>query len=254
MKLAIVGYGSMGHEIEFIARKRGHQCLTVDPAAGDADAKELVRDSLFDVQVALDFTHPASVMENIRFYTSHSLNAVIGTTGWHDHLAEVTKLVNESGIGLIWGANFSIGVNLFCRIIGQAAQLMDRIDDYDVYIHEDHHKRKADSPSGTAGMLEKIILNRISRKKRAVHECLNHRIAPDEMHVTSTRAGSIPGRHIVGFDSDADSIELIHTARNRSGFALGAVLAAEFIKDRRGFLGVEDMMDCILTGQGGNNV
>ncbi|MEK6950049.1 MAG: dihydrodipicolinate reductase C-terminal domain-containing protein, partial [Nanoarchaeota archaeon] len=151
-------------------------------------------------------------------------------------------------IGMIWSGNFSIGVNIYFKIIENAAKIMNKFTDYDMFVHEFHHNQKADSPSGTAVMIGKILTDNVDRKKKIVTEELKRRITPNELHISSTRSGSIPGTHIVGFDSPADTIELKHTARGREGFALGAIMAAQWIKDKKGFYNIDDLMDDIIGG------
>jgi 4-hydroxy-tetrahydrodipicolinate reductase len=157
-------------------------------------------------------------------------------------------MVEEAGIGLIWSGNFSLGVNIFFSLVKAAAQIFDQFTDYDPFVHEYHHLRKADSPSGTAEMIGNMLLERIGRKERLSTETLHRPIEGDELHVSSTRTGSIPGTHIVGFDSPVDTVELKHTARTREGFAAGAVAAAEWIADKHGFFAIEDMMNTITGG------
>lgn len=247
MKIAIVGYGTMGREIAGLAKERGIEYVTVDPDGGDFD--EITPEALGDADVATDFTHPEAVMENLRKYAEMGTNVVMGTTGWYDDMERVKNTVAGSDMGLIWSGNFSLGVNLFFRMVDFAARTVDNAAGYDVFLHEFHHNGKVDSPSGTAEMLGGILLENIRRKDELVFERLSRRIGKREIHVSSTRAGSIPGTHVVGFDSDADTIELKHTARNRRGFAEGALLAADFIIGRKGLYGIDDLMDHILEGE-----
>lgn len=246
MKIAIVGYGKMGHEIENTARARGLSFVTIDPSAPNAQYREINAESLNGVDVCVDFTHPSSVIGNIKKISKLNKNIVVGTTGWYDKMDEVKKAVQSSNIGVIWSGNFSIGVNIYFKIIENAARIMDKFNGYDVFVHEFHHNQKADSPSGTAVMAAKIILSNLSRKKKIVTEELKRKINPDELHVSSTRAGTITGTHIVGFDSAADFIEIKHFAKSRQGFALGAIMAAEWINGKKGFYGIEDMMKSII--------
>ncbi|MEK6949749.1 MAG: 4-hydroxy-tetrahydrodipicolinate reductase, partial [Nanoarchaeota archaeon] len=229
MNIAIVGYGKMGHEIENAAKGRGHSFVTIDPNDKSAQYREINKESLNGVDVCVDFTHPSSVLENIRKISSFKKNIVVGTTGWYDKLDEARKIAEHADIGLIWSGNFSIGVNIYFKMIENAARIMNKFSDYDVFVHEFHHNQKADSPSGTAIMAAKIILSNLGRKKKIVTEELKRKINPDELHVSSTRAGTITGTHIVGFDSAADYIEIKHFAKSRQGFALGAIMAAEWI-------------------------
>ena len=234
MNIAIIGYGKMGKEIERLAAAKGMKVVSIiDREGSGAPYSEINAESMKGVDVCIDFTHPDSALGNIRKIASHSKNMVIGTTGWYGDIHKAEEAVNKSNVGMIWSGNFSIGVNMFFRIIENAAGMMDNFDAYDAFVHEFHHSQKADSPSGTAAMIGRILLDGIQRKKKAVHGDLNRRISPDELHISSTRAGSIPGTHIVGFDSPADSIELKHTAKGREGFALGALMAAEWISGKK---------------------
>ena len=249
MKIAIIGYGKMGHEIENAAKGKGISTITIDPSAENANYKEINEESMKDVDVCVDFTHPDSVIGNIEKVSKFGKNIVVGTTGWYDNMDDVKKIVERAGTGLIWSGNFSIGVNVYFKIIENAAKIINNISDYDVFVHEFHHKNKADSPSGTAVMIGNILTDNIDRKKRVVTEELKRKIEPDELHISSTRGGSVPGTHIVGFDSAADTIELKHTARSRQGFAVGAVMAAEWINGKKGFYDINDLMKEIIGGQ-----
>lgn len=249
MNIVIIGYGKMGHEIEKVAKAKGITIKSIiDPNIEEAQYKEINEMSMKDVDVCVDFTHPNCVVENIKKISKFKKNIVVGTTGWYDKLEEVKKIVKEEKIGLIWSGNFSLGVNIFFKIIENSAKLINNFDDYDVFVHEFHHNQKADSPSGTAVMIGKILLENIKRKNKIVSEELKRKILPNELHISSTRSGSIPGTHIIGFDSSADTIELKHTARNREGFALGAIKAAEWINGKKGFYDINDMMKTISGG------
>ena len=252
MDIAIIGYGKMGHEIERIARAKGINARTIDPNEPSANYKQINNESMRNVDVCVDFTHPDSVIGNIEKIAKFRKNMVVGTTGWYDKSEKVRKIVENAKIGLIWSGNFSIGVNIYFKVIENAARIMNKFSDYDVFVHEFHHNKKADSPSGTAVMIGNILIDNLDRKKKVVTEELKRRIAPDELHVSSTRGGSIPGTHIVGFDSPADTIELTHTARGREGFASGVVTAAQWIQGKKGFYGINDMMKEIMGG--GKNV
>ena len=246
MNIAIIGYGKMGHEIERAAEAKGISVRTIDPTAGDADFKEINEESMRNIQVCVDFSHPNAVIGNIEKSAKFKKNIVVGTTGWYGSMDKLKKIVKDSGIGLIWSGNFSIGVNAYFKIIEQAAKIMNNINDYDVFVHEFHHNQKADSPSGTAVMIGKIITENMERKNKVVTQELKRKIEPNELHISSTRGGSIPGTHIVGFDSAADTIELKHTARSRQGFAAGAVMAAEWINKKKGFYDINDLMKSIV--------
>ena len=247
MDIAIIGYGKMGHGIEKAARAKGINVRTIDPNEPSANYKQINEESMKGVDVCVDFTHPDSVIENIKKIAKFKKNAVIGTTGWYNKMEEAKKIVENAKIGLIWSGNFSIGVNIYFRIIENAARVINKFNDYDLFVHEFHHNKKADSPSGTAVMIGKILVDNIERKKKIVTEELKRKIDPDELHISSTRCGTIPGTHIVGFDSSADTIELTHTARSREGFALGAVTAAQWIQGKKGFYDINDMMKSIIS-------
>jgi 4-hydroxy-tetrahydrodipicolinate reductase len=250
MNIAIIGYGRMGHEIERAAKEKGITIKSIiDPASEGATHAEISEEALRDVDVAIDFTHPEAVIENIKKVAALGKNMVVGTTGWYDKMDEAKSIVEEANTGLIWSGNFSLGVNIFFRIVGNAANIIDKFDDYDVFVHEFHHNQKADSPSGTALMIGKLLISSIQRKDKIVTEELKRKIEPNELHVSSTRGGSIPGTHIVGFDSKADTIELKHVARSRQGFAVGALRAAEFIKGKKGFFDIDSMMKGIIGGE-----
>ena len=249
MMIAIVGFGGMGQVVEQTAKQRGHEVVSIiDPNAEGATHKEIGIDSTAKADVCIDFTQPSVAMENIAKYCELGKSAVIGTTGWYEHLDKAKESVEKAGIGLLWAGNFSLGVNTFYRIIEAASKAIDKLPEYDVMALERHHNKKKDSPSGTAKMIEKILLENIKRKEKAVEEKLDRQIDENELHFASIRGGHTPGIHSVIFDSSADTIELTHTNRNREGLALGAVKAAEFLEGKKGFFGIDDLMKDILEG------
>jgi 4-hydroxy-tetrahydrodipicolinate reductase len=234
MRIALIGYGKMGREIEAIAREQGETIACVFDSKRPASAADLST-----VDVCIEFSTPSVVLSNIRAAIAARKAIVVGTTGWHRHLPELKEEVRDSG--LLYSANFSLGMNIFQRIVARAGELMENAPEYDPFIHETHHRLKADSPSGTALRLGEILLGRISRKKRVLSETSSGKIAADALHVTSTRAGHVTGTHVVGFDSDADLIELRHVAKNRRGFALGALTAARWLHGRKGIYTMDDV-------------
>jgi len=242
MTIALIGYGKMGKEVERLALERGWsiaaRLTSRSPAPSEKD--------LSGIDVGIHFAHPSSVADGVATWTRFRKNLVIGTTGWSSSLEEIRKLVEKAGTGMIYGANFSPGVHLFTRIVKQAASLIDRFPEYDVALHETHHAQKADSPSGTALMLGNILLERIRRKSEILAGPSSARIAPHQLQVGSQRVGAVVGTHTVLLDSLADTIELTHRAKNRTGFALGSLLAAEWIKTRTGVYSVEDMMTDLM--------
>lgn len=245
--IALIGYGKMGQLVERFAIAKGHTITAkVDPYASGCD-KEITQEALSGADVCIDFTHPQTAVANIKQMAALGKSMVIGTTGWYNQMDEIKQVVAQHQVGLIWSGNFSIGVNALFRIVGYAAQVFSNLPDYDVLGHEFHHKAKADSPSGTAAMLGKILLENMDRKQRLVVEMLDRKIEPDEIHFSSSRGGSIPGTHTVMFDSLVDTIEITHTARGREGFASGAVMAAEFIQGKTGFYNIDDLMNNVIS-------
>ena len=224
----------MGHEIETAAREQGETIAGTFDIGNPVDVA-----SLADVDVCIEFSTPQTVLQNIRVAIEARRDIVVGTTGWYDHLPEIRASVRDSG--LLYSPNFSIGVNIVFRLVRNAAKLMNKATEYDLYIHETHHRQKVDSPSGTALKLGEILLSEIDRKKRLETHALERRIEPEELHVSSTRVGTFAGTHTVGFESEADLIEITHTAKSRRGFALGAVRAAQWLKGRKGVFTMDDV-------------
>jgi 4-hydroxy-tetrahydrodipicolinate reductase len=236
MKIALIGYGKMGKMIEAAALLKGHSIV----AKVSKDQIENCS-ALQQAQVWIDFSHPNCVMENIKKGVKLGKDLVIGTTGWYENLDAVKELVADNNIGFLYSPNFSLGVNLFLKIVAEAAKLMNHIEYYDVSLFESHHNKKADSPSGTAKAIADLLINNITHKNKIVCNA-EGQIEPDALHIASLRCGSIPGTHSVIFDSPADSLTLTHQARNREGFASGAVAAAEWLKGKKGFFTIEDMI------------
>lgn len=246
MRIALIGYGRMGRLIKAIAEERGHFVRTIDPQAEGADFAEIDGAALDGIDVCIDFSHPGCALANIDRISAFGRSLVMGTTGWYGKLEEVRQMIAARGSGFLYASNFSIGVNAFTRIVRRAAALFNRIDAYDVGGIEYHHRKKADSPSGTAQSLGQALLAEIERKSKLVYDIIDRPIAPEELHFASVRCGAIPGTHEIVFDSEADTISLRHTARNRQGFAYGAVLAAEWLHGKRGFFTIDDLMADLL--------
>jgi 4-hydroxy-tetrahydrodipicolinate reductase len=246
MNVAIVGYGRMGRQIEKILNEKSIKVgATIDKFAEDAQFNQLNADALKGIDVAIDFSFPDTVIDNFRIYIENGVNVVMGTTGWFDRMDEVKKMVNDQ-IGVIWSGNFSLGVNLFFKVVEAAGKIFNHFSDYDSFLYEIHHNQKKDSPSGTAKMIGDILLKELDHKNKGVEEKLDRKINEDETHFASIRGGSVPGTHVVVFDSEADSVELKHTARNRNGFALGAIVAAKWIYNKKGFFSINDYMNEIF--------
>ncbi len=230
MKIALIGYGAMGKLIGKLAEEKGHEiAVVIDDADADLSAAELA-EKLKGSDVAIDFTTAEAVRRNVEACVAAGVPLVEGTTGWNGERAEIDRIVRNGDVAFVFGANFSIGVNLFYRIVEHAAQLMARFSEYEAFIEEQHHSRKKDAPGGTALKLKEIVAEHIKK----------------DFSVSATRAGNIPGTHRVGFDGPADQILLEHTARSREGFALGAIMAAEWIVGKTGFYEFGDVMEKIL--------
>jgi len=248
MRLALIGYGKMGKVLESLAAERGHQIVAiVDPTMPGARAR-LTPEAVAPAEVCLEFTHPAAAADNLLRLTEWGKPIVTGTTGWLARLDEVTAVVARRGNALVWGANFSVGVNLFYRLVARAAELFGALDDRDFYIMEAHHRAKADAPSGTARRLAEILLERAAAKTVPAPPALDRAIRPDELQTVSVRAGWITGTHRVGIEGPHDTIVLEHTARSREGFAAGAIKAAEWLPSAPpGLYRFEDVLDRILA-------
>jgi 4-hydroxy-tetrahydrodipicolinate reductase len=234
MRIALIGFGKMGREIDAIAREQGETVAQVFELGSEVRPEALV-----DVDVCIDFTMPEAVLANIRAAAEAKRDIVVGTTGWYQHLSEIKGAVRESG--LLYSANFSLGMNYFFRMVRRAGELMNSSKEYDPYVHEIHHKQKMDSPSGTALRLGQILLDTIDRKKEILTKPPGGKIGSEMLHVSSTRAGAVAGTHTVGFDSEADYIELKHVAKSRRGFALGALTAARWLRGRKGIYTMDDV-------------
>ena len=234
MKIALIGFGKMGREIDSIAREQGETIAQVFELGSEVRV-----DALREVDVCIDFSMPEAVLSNIKAAVEAKRDIVIGTTGWYQHLPELRTVVKDSG--LLYSANFSLGMNYFFRIIRRAAELMNGTAEYDPYVHEIHHRQKLDSPSGTALKLGQILLESLDRKKEILSKPPEGKIGSEMLHISSTRAGVVAGTHTVGFDSDADFIELTHVAKTRRGFALGALTAARWLRGHKGIFTMDDV-------------
>jgi 4-hydroxy-tetrahydrodipicolinate reductase len=247
MKIALLGYGKMGKIIEKIAVDRKHDIvLKIDYD----NLNELTPENLQKADVAIEFSTPGTVLGNIMSCFDAGVPVVVGTTGWYDALPQVKQQCEQSNNSLVYASNFSIGVNIFFHVNRVLAKLMNNYPYYDVQVEEIHHTQKMDSPSGTAITIAEGIIENIKSKKEWVNaltadgdETADDNIKSDQLLIESFRIDSVPGTHTVIYDSEVDSIEFKHTAHNRNGFALGAVMAAEWIKDKKGFHAVQDMFD-----------
>ena len=227
MNIALIGYGAMGKLIRTLAEEKGHQMAAViDEKATGLSPAELA-EKLSGVDVAIDFTTAEAVRRNIGAAIAAGVPLVEGTTGWNAERDEIEKLVRDANGAVVFGANFSIGVNLFYRVADVAAEMFAKFPEYETFIEEQHHSRKKDAPSGTALKLKDLLSRHIDK----------------EIGVSATRAGNIPGTHRVGFDGPFDQILLEHTARSREGFAAGALMAAGWIIGKEGFYEFTDVID-----------
>lgn len=238
----------MGKVVRTIALERGHEVpVIVDPSAKEATAAKFDAADLKGIDVVIDFSSGDAVFENAKICAEVGVNLVEGATGWYGKLDEIKKVVGSKDaggeIGFLWSSNFSIGVNMYFKIVEAAAKLVNKFDEYDVWGTEIHHYNKVDSPSGTAKTLEKILLENIERKTAVVEDKLDRKREMNEIHFSSVRGGLVNFGHTIGFDSAADRITITHEARCRDSYALGAVKAAEWIVGKKGYFEMEDFLN-----------
>lgn len=227
MKIALIGYGKMGQMIEKAAISRGHTIVA------KMTSKQWDREALLDADICIEFTRPECVLENIRKIAELKKDVIIGTTGWQDQSEEIQSIIKEHQIGALYSPNFSIGVNLLLEILTKASKIMNAFKQYDVAGIDFHHIEKKDSPSGTSLAIARTIEENMDRIEK--------------VPFSSVRCGSIPGTHTVIFDSPCDTISITHEARNREGFAQGAVQAAEWLRGRKGFYTFSDCLQEIIS-------
>lgn len=235
MKIALIGYGKMGHAIEQIALQRGHEIVSVIDVNNQED---FMSDAFKSADVAIEFSMPAVAMDNYRRAFAAGVPVVSGTTGWREHLPEI-KEACKAGQTFFYASNFSLGVNIFFALNKYLAKIMNDFPAYDVRMVETHHVHKLDAPSGTAITLAEGLIDNIERKNKWVE---GKEPAEDEIGICSVREGEVPGIHTVIYESDVDTISITHDAKSRMGFALGAVVAAEFTCGKKGFLTMQDML------------
>jgi 4-hydroxy-tetrahydrodipicolinate reductase len=236
MRIAIIGYGKMGKEVEKIALKRYHEVsLKID----SLNELETNREELRFCNVAIDFSQPNAAINNILTCFEENVPIVVGTTGWYDKLAEISTICEDLEQTLFYSPNFSIGVNILFEVNKYLAKLMNRFQEYDISIEEIHHINKLDKPSGTAIFLANDIINNLERKKKWVSEAVTRN---NEIPIKSIRENNIIGTHTINYISENDKISVQHEAFNRSGFALGAILAAEWAMNKKGVYTMSDFL------------
>ena len=236
MKIALIGYGKMGKAIEQIALNRGHQIVSIIDINNPG---EFQSDNFKSADVAIEFTTPATAFDNYLKCFDAGIPVVSGTTGWLGRIDKIKEKCEKEGKTFFYASNFSIGVNIFFALNKYLAKIMNDFPSYDVSITETHHIHKLDAPSGTAITLAEGVLGNVERKKRWT---LGLVAKPTDLPINAIREGEVPGIHEVTYESDVDTISIKHNAKSRAGFALGAVIAAEFTKGKKGFLGMEDML------------
>lgn len=251
MRMAIVGFGRMGHVVRELALREGHEVVAIiDPhvQGPEVTAKDVDAKAIEGAEAVIEFSVPEGIEDRIRCYAETRIPAVIATTGWYDRMDSIRDSLKEGSCSIIWSGNFAIGVHLFFSIVRHAARVMDKFPSYDPVVQELFHAGKGDSPSGTSLMLGNILLEELSGKDRLESARLDRKRKDSEIHLSAARGGSNPGTHTLIFDSPVDSIEITHRARSREGFAAGALQAASWIADgKKGFFSIDDMM-ADLTG------
>ena len=236
MNIAIIGYGKMGHEIEKICRERGHNIVCTIDANEDAKFES---DEFKSADVAIEFSSPKSALNNYMQAFAANIPVVSGTTGWLDNIDQVKQACEKDGQTFFYASNFSLGVNILFAVNKYLAKIMNDFPEYNVHINETHHVHKLDAPSGTALTIAEGILETLERKKQWK---LDKQNSDNDLQINAFREGEVPGIHTIKYESEVDSITLSHDAKSRKGFALGAVVAAEYTANKKGFLGMQDLL------------
>jgi 4-hydroxy-tetrahydrodipicolinate reductase len=237
MKIALIGYGKMGHAIEEIASKKGHEVVL---RITHKNLHDLSKENIKKADVAIEFTNPDSAVSNILFCLENNIPVISGTTGWLSKIKNVEEKCKEVNGSFLYASNFSIGVNIFFELNKKLATLMKPHPGYEIQMEEVHHTQKKDAPSGTAITLANQIIDVSAQKNKWVNRETENK---NELQIISKRVEEVAGIHSIKYLSDVDSIEIIHTAHSRRGFAEGAVLAAEFIIDKKGIFSMKDVLN-----------
>lgn len=237
MKIALIGYGKMGKTIEKIALNRGHEIVSKIDIDNQEDFNS---DEFKSADIAIEFTVPAVAVENYKKSFASGVSVVSGTTGWTDKMPEVQALCKEKDLAFFWTSNFSLGVNIFFALNKYLAKIMNNFGNYNIDMTEVHHTQKLDAPSGTAKTLVEDIIDIVDRKSD--WELGTEQTADNKIAIDAIREGQVPGIHTINYKSEIDTITITHDAKSREGFALGAVLAAEFSCGKKGILGMNDML------------
>jgi 4-hydroxy-tetrahydrodipicolinate reductase len=248
LRIALAGTGRMGRAVEGAVEQGGRHNIVarfdeLNPLLDSRDP-----DVLNGADLVIDFSAPEVALDHIHRYCFWGVDAVVGTTGWYDDLDRVKEWVEEGQNGLLYAPNFSLGIAALVRALRGALPLLDRLAEYDPFVHEIHHTGKVDSPSGTALLLAETVCDGLARKTRLTTETQHGRIDPEALHVTSTRAGAVFGDHTVAFDSDVDQLTFRHVAKGREVFASGALRAAEWLHGRSGLFTLDDLLAELEAG------
>lgn len=249
IQLAIVGYGKMGHAVEMVARESGHSiATTIDPLTRGAEHPDITPETLAGAQVAIEFSTPGAAAANVSALLEAGVAVVCGTTGWDREMDGARQLADDRGVGFVWAPNFSLGVSVLFRLVAEAASCFAATGAFSPWLLEAHHDGKKDGPSGTARRLAQTIVERTPGKTRFGPAPSDRPIDPELLPVSWIRAGTIPGEHRCGWDAAGESFEMIHRARDRRVFAVGAVRAAEWLVGRNGSCTFDEFLDDVVFG------
>lgn len=237
MKIALIGYGKMGKTIEKLAKEKGHEIVLI---IDKNNPQDFTIENLKKADVAIEFTRPASAFENIVTCFEAKVPVISGTTGWNSQLKDAQTTCSDNGGTLLHSSNFSVGVNIFFAVNRMLSKMMDKQSQYGIQMEETHHTEKLDAPSGTAITLAKDIIKNVSRKKKWTNDTMENK---EELSILSKRIDHVPGTHQISYASTIDTIDIVHTAHSREGFAQGAILAAEWVVGKKGCFQMRDVLN-----------